>query len=299
MARRPRADPSSETDVPAIFLDGKQLAQRVLGDLVSRVQALAAQGITPKLTVVRVGDDPASKIYIRAKIRACAQAGVLGDELELPASTPQGELIECLDRLNGDPQVHGVLVQLPLPRTMDAHAVATHIAPEKDVDGLHACNLGRLVQGDAILPPCTPAGVLRLLDAHRIELRGKHAVVVGRSEIVGKPMALLLIERDATVTVCNSKTRDLGGFTRSADVLVVAVGRAGLLRADMVKPGAAVVDVGVNRLPDGKLAGDVDPAAAETAGYLTPVPGGVGPMTVAMLIENTVKAAERSAPSVI
>jgi methylenetetrahydrofolate dehydrogenase (NADP+)/methenyltetrahydrofolate cyclohydrolase len=299
MARKPRAEPLPETDVPAILLDGKQLAQRVLADLAPRVQALAAQGITPKLTVVRVGDDPASKIYIRAKIRACEQAGVLGDELELPAATPQGELIDCLDRLNGDAQVHGVLVQLPLPRAMDAHAVATHIAPEKDVDGLHACNLGRLVQGKAILLPCTPAGVLRLLDANRIHLRGKHAVVVGRSEIVGKPMALLLIERDATVTVCNSKTPDLGSFTRSADVLVVAVGRAGLLRPDMVKPGAAVVDVGVNRLPDGKLAGDVDPAAAETAGYLTPVPGGVGPMTVAMLIENTVKAAERSAPGVI
>jgi methylenetetrahydrofolate dehydrogenase (NADP+)/methenyltetrahydrofolate cyclohydrolase len=281
--------------VPAILLDGKQLAQRVLADLVPRVQALAARDIAPKLTVVRVGDDPASKIYIRAKIRACEQAGVLGDELELPAATPQSRVIECLDRLNADPAVHGVLVQLPLPRGIDAHAVAAHIAPDKDVDGLHVRNLGRLVQGDAILPPCTPAGVLRLLDAYGIDLRGKHAVVVGRSEIVGKPMALLLIQRDATVTVCNSKTPDLGSFTRRADVLVVAVGRAGLVRADMVKAGAAVVDVGVNRLSDGKLAGDVEPAAVEVAGYLTPVPGGVGPMTVAMLIENTVKAAERVA----
>jgi methylenetetrahydrofolate dehydrogenase (NADP+)/methenyltetrahydrofolate cyclohydrolase len=252
----------------------------------------------PKLTVVRVGDDPASKIYIRAKIRACEQAGVLGDELELPAATPQAEVIDCLDRLNGDPNVHGILVQLPLPRSIDQHAIAAHIAPDKDVDGLNLCNLGRLVQGDAILPPCTPSGVLRLLDAYRIDLRGKHAVVVGRSEIVGKPMALLLIQRDATVTVCNSKTPDLGGFTRSADILVVAVGRAGLVRADMIKPGAAVVDVGVNRLPNGKLAGDVDAAAADMAGYLTPVPGGVGPMTVAMLIENTVKAAERVVPGV-
>jgi methylenetetrahydrofolate dehydrogenase (NADP+) / methenyltetrahydrofolate cyclohydrolase len=189
--------------------------------------------------------------------------------------------------------VHGVLVQLPLPRGMDQHAIAAHIAPAKDVDGLHVCNLGRLVQGDTILPPCTPAGVLRLLDAYSISPRGRHAVVVGRSEIVGKPMALLLIQRDATVTVCNSKTPDLGSFTRSADILVVAVGRAGLVRGDMVRPGASVIDVGVNRLPDGKLAGDVVSAEVDRhAGYLTPVPGGVGPMTVAMLIENTVKAAE-------
>ena len=284
--------------MPAILLDGKQLARRVLTDLAPRVAILEARGIAPKLTVVRVGDDPASKIYIRAKIRACEQAGVLGDELELPASTPQAEVVDCLDRLNADARVHGVLVQLPLPRAIDQHAIAAHIAPEKDVDGLNLCNLGRLVQGDGILLPCTPAGVLRLLDAYRIELRGKHAVVVGRSEIVGKPMALLLIQRDATVTVCNSKTPDLASFTRSADVIVVAVGRAGLLQADMVKAGAAVVDVGVNRLADGTLAGDVDAAVAHSAGYLTPVPGGVGPMTVAMLIENTVTAAERIAPGV-
>jgi methylenetetrahydrofolate dehydrogenase (NADP+)/methenyltetrahydrofolate cyclohydrolase len=282
--------------VSAILLDGKQVAQRAIADLVPRVQALQARGIHPKLSVVRVGDDPASKVYIRAKIRACEQAGVLGDELELPASTAQGAVLECLDRLNADSAVHGVLVQLPLPRGMDQHAIAAHIEPAKDVDGLHVCNLGRLVQGDTILPPCTPAGVLRLLDAYSIALRGRHAVVVGRSEIVGKPMALLLIQRDATVTVCNSKTPDLGSFTRSADILVVSVGRAGLVRGDMVKPGASVIDVGVNRLPDGKLAGDVDSAGvAQHAGYLTPVPGGVGPMTVAMLIENTVKAAERLA----
>ncbi len=276
----------------AILLDGKQVAQRAIADLAPRVQALRSRGIHPKLTVVRVGDDPASKVYIRAKIRACEQAGVLGDELELPASTAQSAVLDCLDRLNADSAVHGVLVQLPLPRGMDQHAIAAHIAPAKDVDGLHVCNLGRLVQGDTELPPCTPAGVLRLLDAYSIPLRGRHAVIVGRSEIVGKPMALLLIQRDATVTVCNSKTPDLGSFTRSADVLVVAVGRAGLVRGDMVKPGASVIDVGVNRLPDGKLAGDVDALVKQHAAYLTPVPGGVGPMTVAMLIENTVKAAE-------
>jgi methylenetetrahydrofolate dehydrogenase (NADP+) / methenyltetrahydrofolate cyclohydrolase len=282
--------------VPAILLDGKQLAQRVLSELAPRVQALQARGIEPKLTVVRVGDDPASKVYIRAKIRACAQAGVQGDELELPASTPQAAVLDCLDRLNADDAVHGVLVQLPLPAGMDPHAIAAHIAPTKDVDGLHACNLGRLVQGKAILPPCTPAGVLRLLDHYRIGLRGRHAVVIGRSEIVGKPMALLLIQHDATVTVCNSKTLDLARHTRSADVLVAAVGRVGLIKGDMVKAGAAVIDIGVNRMPDGRLAGDVDAASVSAqAGHLTPVPGGVGPMTVAMLIENTVKAAEASA----
>ncbi|MCC7080254.1 MAG: bifunctional methylenetetrahydrofolate dehydrogenase/methenyltetrahydrofolate cyclohydrolase [Burkholderiales bacterium] len=280
----------------AIILDGKQLAQSVLTDLLPRVRTLRARGIAPKLTVMRIGDDPASRSYIRAKIRACEQTGVVGDELVLPASTSQAEILACLDRLNADPLVHGVLVQLPLPRAVDPHAVAARIAPTKDVDGLHACNLGQLVQGNALLQPCTPAGVLRLLDAYRIDVSGKHAVVVGRSEIVGKPMALLLIRRDATVSVCNSKTPDLGVFTRSADVLVVAAGRAGLVRADMVKVGAVVVDVGVNRLTSGKLVGDVDAAAAHTASHLTPVPGGVGPMTVAMLIENTVNAAERAAP---
>jgi len=249
--------------VAAIVLDGKQLAQRVLAELAPRVQALKASGVVPRLTVVRVGDDPASKVYIRAKIRACEQAGVVGDEVELPATTPQGAVLECLDRLNGDASVHGILVQLPLPRPLDAHAIAAHIAPAKDVDGLHALNLGRLVQGTAVLPPCTPAGVLRLLDAYGIALGGKHAVVVGRSEIVGKPMALMLIHRDATVTVCHSKTPELGAFTRSADILVVSVGRPGLVTAGMVKQGAAVVDVGVNRLADGTLAGDVASADDE------------------------------------
>jgi methylenetetrahydrofolate dehydrogenase (NADP+)/methenyltetrahydrofolate cyclohydrolase len=281
--------------VTATLLDGKQLAQRVLSELAPRVQALVARGVVPRLTVVRVGEDPASKVYIRAKIRACQQAGIAGDEIELPASTPQARVLECLDRLNADRSVHGVLVQLPLPAGLDAHAVAAHIAPHKDVDGLHVRNLGRLVQGRVHLAPCTPAGVLRLLDAYGIELRGKHAVVIGRSEIVGKPMALLLLQRDATVTVCHSKTVGLENFTRAADLLVVAIGRAGLVTGDMVKPGAAVVDVGVNRLPDGSLAGDVDAGSVlARAAYLTPVPGGVGPMTVAMLIENTVQAAERA-----
>jgi methylenetetrahydrofolate dehydrogenase (NADP+)/methenyltetrahydrofolate cyclohydrolase len=282
--------------VTATLLDGKRVAQDVLAQLTSRVQALGARGIVPRLTVVRVGEDPASKVYIRAKIRACEQAGISGDEIELPADTPQEQVLECLDRLNANPSVHGILVQLPLPSTLDAHAVAAHIAPHKDVDGLHVRNLGRLVQGTAKLLPCTPAGVLRLLDAYTIRVRGEHAVVLGRSEIVGKPMALLLLQRDATVTVCHSKTADLASFTRSADILVVAIGRAELVTGSMVKPGATVIDVGMNRLPDGRLVGDVDAASvAQRAAYLTPVPGGVGPMTVAMLIENTVEAAESAA----
>jgi methylenetetrahydrofolate dehydrogenase (NADP+)/methenyltetrahydrofolate cyclohydrolase len=280
--------------VPATLLDGKLLSQRILQDLAGRVDALKARGIAPRLTVVRVGDDAASKVYIRGKIRACAQAGISGDELELPASVPEGELLDRLSRLNADPAIHGILVQLPLPPGFDAHRVAARIDPGKDVDGLNVVNLGRLLQGTALLPPCTPAGVLRLLDEYRIDVRGKHAVIVGRSEIVGKPIALLLLQRDATVSICHSKTPDLGAFTRTADLVVAAVGRAGLVRGDMIKAGATVVDVGMNRLADGRLAGDVDTdSVLAQAAYLTPVPGGVGPMTVAMLIENTVKAAER------
>jgi len=279
--------------VTATLLDGRQVAQQVLAELRPRIQALANRGIVPRLTVVRVGEDAASRIYIRAKIRACEQAGISGDEIELPADTAQAQVLACLDRLNVDPTVHGILVQLPLPPGLDAHACAAHIAPHKDVDGLHVRNLGRLVQGTVELPPCTPAGVLRLLDAYDIGVRGKNAVVVGRSEIVGKPMALLLLQRDATVTVCHSKTTDLASFTVRADILVVAIARANLVTETMVKRGATVIDVGMNRLPDGSLAGDVEaPSVLRSAAYLTPVPGGVGPMTVAMLIENTVKAAE-------
>ncbi|RPI47515.1 MAG: bifunctional methylenetetrahydrofolate dehydrogenase/methenyltetrahydrofolate cyclohydrolase FolD [Betaproteobacteria bacterium] len=278
----------------AVLLDGKAASQQVLQGLIPRVNALKAAGISPRLAVVRVGDDPASKVYIRAKIRACEQAGVAGDEFELPASAREQDVVERLSVLNADRAVHGILVQLPLPRGIDAHRVAGHVDPEKDVDGLHAMNLGRLLQGQAIFRPCTPAGILRLLDHHEIQLQGRHAVVVGRSEIVGKPMALLLIERDATVTVCHSKTPDLGAMTRLADLVVVAVGRTHLLKADMVKAGAVVVDVGVNRLEDGRLAGDAAfDELLPRVSHITPVPGGVGPMTVAMLIENTVKAAER------
>jgi methylenetetrahydrofolate dehydrogenase (NADP+)/methenyltetrahydrofolate cyclohydrolase len=280
--------------MPATILDGKAASQRLLQTLGARVDALKARGVAPRLTVLRVGDDPASKVYIRAKIRACQQVGVAGDELELPASASERDVLDRLNELNADRSVHGILVQLPLPAGLDPHRITDHIDPAKDVDGLHPLNLGRLMQGEGVLRPCTPSGILRLLDDYGVALRGRHAAVVGRSEIVGKPIALMLIERDATVSVCHSKTVDLAAITRAADVVVVAAGRPHLLKAAMVKPGAAIVDVGVNRLENGRLAGDVafDEVAA-VAGHITPVPGGVGPMTVAMLIENCIKAAER------
>jgi methylenetetrahydrofolate dehydrogenase (NADP+) / methenyltetrahydrofolate cyclohydrolase len=284
----------------ATILDGKAVAQRVLQQLATRVDALKARGVAPRLAVVRVGDDPASKVYIRAKIRACEQIGVLGGEFELPGSATEADVLQRIAGLNADASVHGILVQLPLPAGIRPHRIADHIVPHKDVDGLHALNFGRLLQGEEGFRPCTPAGIVRLLDEYGIEPRGKHVVIVGRSEIVGKPIALLLLERDATVTVCHSRTPDLGAMTRLADIVVVAVGRPHLLKADMVRPGAIVIDVGVNRLPDGGLAGDADYAAiAPGAAYITPVPGGVGPMTVAMLIQNTVMAAERQATSVL
>jgi methylenetetrahydrofolate dehydrogenase (NADP+) / methenyltetrahydrofolate cyclohydrolase len=284
----------------ATILDGKAVAQRVLQQLATRVDALKARGVAPRLAVVRVGDDPASKVYIRAKIRACEQIGVLGGEFELPGSATEADVLQRIAGLNADASVHGILVQLPLPAGIRPHRISDHIVPHKDVDGLHALNFGRLLQGEEGFRPCTPAGIVRLLDEYGIEPRGKHVVIVGRSEIVGKPIALLLLERDATVTVCHSRTPDLGAMTRLADIVVVAVGRPHLLKAEMVRPGAVVIDVGVNRLPDGNLAGDADYAAiAPGAAYITPVPGGVGPMTVAMLIQNTVMAAERQATSVL
>ncbi len=281
--------------MPAVILDGKRVAADVQHALAERVSVLKAGGVVPKLVVVRVGDDAASKAYIRGKIRACEQVGVTGGEIELPAHADENQLYDVIAGLNADQGVHGILVQLPLPKGLDAREIAARIDPEKDVDGFNPLNLGRLVQARAPFVPCTPAGVLKLLTEYAIPLAGRHAVVVGRSEIVGRPMALLLIAHDATVTVCNSRTPDLGRYTRDADVLVVAVGRAGLVGAQMVKPGAAVVDVGINRTSDGRLVGDVDTAAvSERAGHITPVPGGVGPMTVAMLMRNTVKAAERA-----
>ena len=277
----------------ARILNGKALGEQVLQALGPRIDRLAQHGIKIKLRVVRVGDDAASKVYVGAKLRACQAVGIDGAVVELPATITLGMLFEQIAALNGDRSVHGILVQLPLPQGLDPHMIAAELEPTKDVDGLHAVNLGRLLQGRARFPPCTAAGVIRLLEHGGVQLRGKHAVVVGRSEIAGKPVALLLIERDATVTMCHSKTPDLAAHTREADVLVVATGKAGLIDGSMVKPGVAVIDVGINRTPTGTLVGDVDQASVEAhAALLTPVPGGVGPMTVAMLMENTVRAAE-------
>ena len=277
----------------ARLLDGKALGQRVLEALVPRIDRLSQHGIKVKLRVVRVGDDPASKVYVGAKLRACQAIGIDGGDVELPADIKPSAVFEEIAVLNRDRTVHGILVQLPLPRGFDPHLIAMQLEPTKDVDGFHAVNLGRLLQGRARFIPCTAAGVIRLLDDAGVVLRGQNAVVVGRSEIAGKPIALLLVERDATVTVCHSKTRNLASYTRDADVLVVAAGKAGLIDGSMVKRGAAVIDVGVNRTDAGALVGDVDHASVATeAGFLTPVPGGVGPMTVAMLMENTVRAAE-------
>ena len=280
----------------ARIIDGKAIAQNVRAELAVRVQRLKAMAVTPGLAVVIVGDDPASKVYVRNKARACEQLEMHSEVHALSAETPQAQIIAFLRRLNQDPAIHGILVQLPLPNRMDARAVIEAVAPEKDVDGFHYQNVGALVVGESAFYPCTPWGVMRMLEEEGVKVEGKHAVVVGRSTIVGKPMALLLLNASATVTVCHSKTPDLGAITRQGDILVAAVGKARMIRADMVKPGAVVIDVGINRLPDGKLAGDVDYGpVSQVASMITPVPGGVGPMTIAMLLANTVKSAERAA----
>lgn len=278
------------------MIDGAAAAREMISGLKERVATLRESNIRPGLAAVQVGDNPASKIYLRNKVRACDEAGVRSEVHPLPADCPQGRVIDTLERLNGDPQVHGILLQLPLPHHLDSDRIMQCVAPEKDVDGLTRANLGALVTGHPAFEPCTPAGVIFLLDRAGVALDGRHAVVVGRSAIVGKPMALMLMARSATVTICHSRTRGLPDHTRRADILVAALGRPRFITADMVKPGAAVIDVGINRLADGRLAGDVDFAAVRAvAGWITPVPGGVGPMTVAMLIANTVRAAEHSA----
>jgi methylenetetrahydrofolate dehydrogenase (NADP+)/methenyltetrahydrofolate cyclohydrolase len=278
----------------ASVLDGAAIARQVFSDLESRIKALRAAGVRPGLATVLVGDSPASQVYVRNKQRACEEVGLHAQVRKLPADCSESELLAAVHALNANDAIHGIIVQLPLPRGIDSQRVLQSIALDKDVDGFNWSNLGALVDGHARLVPCTPLGVMRMLDHAGIVLEGRHAVVIGRSSIVGKPLALLLIARGATVTVCNSKTPDLAAYTRSADVLVVAAGRPKLVTADMVKPGAAVIDVGINRLPDGKLAGDVDFESAKgVAGWISPVPGGVGRMTVAMLVANTVLAAER------
>jgi methylenetetrahydrofolate dehydrogenase (NADP+)/methenyltetrahydrofolate cyclohydrolase len=279
----------------ARIIDGKALAADLRRELAPRVAALAARGVRPGLAVILVGDDPASRVYVRNKVRACEETGVDSRHVALPASVEQRELLATIAALNADSAVHGILVQLPLPARLDAEQVLEAIAPEKDVDGFHPMNMGALLAGRARFVPCTPAGIMVMLDHAGIALRGQRAVVVGRSNIVGKPMALLLLQRDATVTICHSKTHDLPALTREADVLVAALGRPKAISAAMVKPGACVIDVGINRLEDGTLAGDVDRVAVnDVAGWITPVPGGVGPMTVAMLIVSCVGAAEQA-----
>jgi methylenetetrahydrofolate dehydrogenase (NADP+)/methenyltetrahydrofolate cyclohydrolase len=278
----------------ASVLDGAAIARQVYSDLGGRVAALRAAGVQPGLATVLVGDSPASQVYVRNKQRACEEVGLHAQVRALAADCSNGELLAAVHALNADDAIHGIIVQLPLPRGIDSQRVLQSIALAKDVDGFNWSNLGALVDGHPQLVPCTPLGVMHMLDHAGIALEGRHAVVIGRSSIVGKPMALLLIARGATVTVCNSKTPDLAAYTRTADVLVVAAGRAKLVTGDMVKPGAAVIDVGINRMPDGKLAGDVDfESAKAVAGWISPVPGGVGRMTVAMLVANTVLAAER------
>jgi methylenetetrahydrofolate dehydrogenase (NADP+)/methenyltetrahydrofolate cyclohydrolase len=267
----------------ATLIDGKAVAERIRASVADDVRALGDVG----LTTVLVGDDPASDVYIRLKHRAATEAGMHAVDLRLPDTTGEDELLAKVAELNADDTVHALLVQLPLPAGVDEQRVIRAIAPAKDVDGLHPVNAGHLLQGHPAIVPATARGVLALLREAGVELEGAEAVVVGRSEIVGKPTAQLLEQANATVTVCHSRTRDLGAHTRAADVLVVAIGRPGLVTADMVKPGSVVIDVGINRTDDG-LVGDVDPAAAEVAGWLTPVPGGVGPMTIACLLENAV-----------
>jgi len=279
----------------ARLIDGKALAAEVLAALRPAVGALAARGARPGLAAIVAGDDPASRVYVRNKVRACEEVGVRSELHEFPADVAERALLECVAGLNRDPAVHGILVQLPLPAHLDTERVLAAVSPAKDVDGFHVENLGALLRGAPRFVPCTPAGVLRLLDHAGVPLAGRHAVVIGRSNIVGKPLALLLLQRDATVTICHSKTTRLAELARQADVLVAAAGRPRMVGAEMVKPGACVIDVGTSRTADGKLSGDVDFAAAsKVAGWITPVPGGVGPMTVAMLVANTVRATELS-----
>ncbi|MGH7174163.1 MAG: bifunctional methylenetetrahydrofolate dehydrogenase/methenyltetrahydrofolate cyclohydrolase FolD [Gemmataceae bacterium] len=281
----------------AVLLDGKQLAQTMQAEIAAETaELLRMRGIRPGLAAVLVGDNPASQIYVRNKRRACDKAGLASFLHELPAHTPEAELLALIARLNADPTVHGILVQLPLPPHIHESAIVDAVSPDKDVDGFGPHSLGLLASGRPRFLACTPHGVLQLLLRNNIPVVGTHVVVLGRSNIVGKPLALILMQKgvDATVTVCHSRSKDLAAVTRSADVVVAAIGKANFLRADMVRPGAVVVDVGINRLPDGSLVGDVDFAAVrEVASAITPVPGGVGPMTITMLLYNTLQAAKR------
>ena len=277
----------------AVRIDGKAIAASVRSDVAKEVAALKEQGITPGMAVVIVGDDPASRIYVNNKKKACAEVGIYSEEYALPATTTQEELTKLVQELNGRKEINGMLVQSPLPRGLDEKAIVETIDPRKDVDAFHAVNVGKIMIGNFDFLPCTPAGIIELLDRSGVSIEGKRCVVVGRSNIVGKPMAMLLLHRNGTVTICHSRTKNLGDICREADILVAAVGKAKFITADMVKPGAAVIDVGMNRDENGKLCGDVDYVEVEkVAGWITPVPGGVGPMTIAMLMKNAVNAAK-------
>lgn len=280
----------------ARVIDGKAIAAEFRAEFAIRVERLKRRGIVPGLAVIIVGEDPASQIYVRNKALASGAIGMHSEVHALPAETTEAHLIAFVKRLNSNDAIHGILVQLPLPKHIESRAVIEAIAPEKDVDGFHYFNVGSLFMGEPAFYPCTPFGVMKMLEHESIRVEGQHAVVVGRSTIVGKPMALLLLNAGATVTICHSRTRDLAAMTRQADILVAAVGKARLITGPMVRQGAVVIDVGINRLPDGKLTGDVDyETVAQVASRITPVPGGVGPMTIAMLLGNTVKSAERVA----
>ena len=280
--------------MPARILDGRVMSETLRAEISERVSALKKRGITPGLAVILAGNDPASEIYVRNKGNGCLETGMYSETVRLPESISQEELEAEIDRLNQDSRIHGILVQLPLPKHLDAASALARIRPEKDVDGFHLLNAGSLMTGGEGVIPCTPKGALYMIRQTGVDLAGKNAVVIGRSNIVGKPMAMLLLRENCTVTVCHSRTKDLAEYTRRADILVAAVGRAGFVTADMVKPGAIVIDVGINRV-DGKVKGDVDfDSVREVASWITPVPGGVGKMTITMLLQNTLEAAERA-----
>ena len=280
----------------AKIIDGNALSAQLRTDVAHRVTALKAKGITPGLAVIMVGDNAASQVYVRNKVKSCTEAGMHSVLERYEATMSEADLLARVDALNHDASIHGILVQLPLPAHIDANKVIEFISPAKDVDGFHIASAGALMVGQPGFWPCTPYGCMKMLESIGYDLRGKHAVVIGRSNIVGKPMAMMLLQKNATVTICHSATKDLKAMTLQADVIVAAVGKRNVLTADMVKPGAVVLDVGMNRTDEGKLCGDVDYAGvAEVAGYITPVPGGVGPMTITMLLVNTLESAENTA----
>lgn len=281
----------------ARLIDGKALAQQVRDGLAqASAELLAQKGIKPGLATILVGDDPASQIYVRNKQKACELAGIHVDDHKLSVSTTQAELLALIEKKNADPQIHGILVQLPLPKHIDSKVILEAVSPLKDADGFHPYNLGRLVEGHPVFEACTPKGVIKMIESTGVAIEGRRAVVVGRSNIVGKPLALMLLQRNATVTICHSKTKDLAAVCREADLLLVAIGKAKFVTADMVRDGAVVIDVGTNKTPEGKLCGDVDfEPVSQKASWISPVPGGVGPMTIAMLLENTVESAKRAA----